>query len=71
MFRLLKNRRVWISIAVIGGLLGVALWPTAATVDVSTLSRGPLVLTIDEEGTTRVRDRFVVSSPLAGRVLRI
>jgi HlyD family secretion protein len=71
MFRLLKNRRVWITIAVIGGLLAVALWPTAVTVDVATLSRGPLIVTIDEEGMTRVRDRFVVSSPLAGRVLRI
>ena len=37
----------------------------------ATVSRGPLVVTIDEEGVTRVRDRFVVSAPLAGRVLRI
>jgi HlyD family secretion protein len=29
------------------------------------------VVTIDEEGTTRVRERFVVSAPVAGRVLRI
>lgn len=71
MFRLLKNRRVWISVAIVGGLLAVALWPKASPVDVSGLSRGPLVVTIDEEGRTRVRDRFVVSSPLAGRVLRI
>jgi len=71
MFRLLKNRRVWIAIAVIGGLLAVALWPRTVTVDVSGLSQGPLVVTIDEEGMTRVRDRFVVSSPLSGRVLRI
>jgi len=27
--------------------------------------------TIDEEGETRVRERFVVSAPVAGRVLRI
>jgi HlyD family secretion protein len=71
MFRLLKNRRVWISVAVVGALLAVALWPKATPVDVSPLSRGPLVVTIDEEGRTRVRDRFVVSAPVAGRVLRI
>ena len=35
------------------------------------VSRGPLVVTVDEEGVTRVRDRFVVSAPYAGRVLRI
>jgi HlyD family secretion protein len=71
MLRLLKNRRVWISVAVVGGLLAVALWPTTAPVDVAVVSRGPLVVTIDEEGMTRVRDRFVVSAPLTGRVLRI
>ena len=71
MLRLLKNRRVWISAAVIGGLLAVALWPTTLAVDVAAVARGPLVVTIDEEGMTRVRDRFVVSAPLTGRVLRI
>jgi HlyD family secretion protein len=30
-----------------------------------------LRVTIDEEGETRVRDRFVVSAPVSGRVLRI
>jgi HlyD family secretion protein len=29
------------------------------------------MVTVDEEGVTRVRDRFVVSSPVSGRVLRI
>jgi HlyD family secretion protein len=40
-------------------------------VDLATVSRGPLVVTVDEEGRTRVRDRFVVAAPVAGRVLRI
>jgi HlyD family secretion protein len=40
-------------------------------VDVAAVSRGPLVVTVDEEGRTRVRDRFVVTAPVAGRVLRI
>src|SRR5262249_47678463 len=60
-----------ISAAVVGGLLAVALWPRAVQVEVGQVTRGPLVVTVDEEGVTRVRDRFVVSSPLAGRVLRI
>jgi HlyD family secretion protein len=30
-----------------------------------------LTITIDEEGKTRVRDRFVISAPVAGRVQRI
>lgn len=71
MFRLLTNRRVLISAAVVGALLTVALWPTTVPVDVETISRGPLVVTIDEEGRTRVRDRFLVSAPLSGRITRI
>ena len=71
MRRLLFNRRVLISVAVVAGLLAVALWPKTVPVEVGTIARGPLVVTVDEEGTTRVRERFVVSSPVAGRVLRI
>jgi HlyD family secretion protein len=52
-------------------ILGVALWPEAVEVDVAYAGRGPLQVTIDEEGETRVRDRFVVSAPVAGRVDRI
>ena len=71
MRRFLLNRRVLIAFAVVGGLLAVALWPKTMLVEVATIARGPLVVTVDEEGTTRVRERFVVSSPVAGRVLRI
>jgi HlyD family secretion protein len=71
MFRLLVNRRVLGFAAVIAGLLAVVLWPTAVQVDVAAVSKGPLVVTVDEEGVTRVRDRFVVSAPVSGRVLRI
>lgn len=71
LFRILGNRRLWVSVLVVGGLVAVALWPETVPVDVATVSRGPLVVTVDEEGRTRVRDRFVVSAPVAGRVLRI
>lgn len=71
MLRLLKNRRVLISAAVVAALVAVAVWPTTVPVELVALSRGPLVVTIDDEGMTRIRERFVVSSPLAGRVLRI
>src|SRR5262249_27762981 len=62
---------LWITVAVIGGLLAMALWPSTLPVDAVAVSRGPLIVTVDEEGTTRVRDRFVVSAPVSGRVLRI
>jgi len=71
MIRFLKDRRLLLSTVVIGGLTAIALWPSAVAVDVAAVSRGPLVVTLDEEGRTRVRDRFVVTAPVAGRVLRI
>jgi HlyD family secretion protein len=71
MRRMLINTRLVTAIAVVGGLLAIALWPRPATVELTAATRGPLVVTVDEEGVTRVRERFVVSSPLTGRVLRI
>ena len=62
--RLLLYRRVLISAAVIAGLLAVALWPRPVPVDLAIVRRGPLVVTVDEEGVTRVRDRFIVSQPV-------
>jgi HlyD family secretion protein len=71
MLRLLKNRRVLGSAAVIAVLVAIVMWPTTIPVDVARVARGPLMVTVDEEGVTRVRDRFIVSAPLSGRVLRI
>jgi HlyD family secretion protein len=71
MLKLLFNRRVLIAIVVVGGLLTLALWPSAVDVDTGTVTRGPMEVTIDEEGQTRVRERYVVSAPVAGRVVRI
>jgi HlyD family secretion protein len=71
MARVLKNGRVLAFALVVGGLLAVALWPSPVPVDVEAATRGPLVVTVDEEGQTRIRHRFVVSAPVTGRVLRI
>ncbi len=71
MWRLVTNRRVLMGAAVVLALLAVALWPQSVAVDVGPVTRGPLVVTIDEEGETRVHDRFVVSAPVSGRVERI
>lgn len=71
MLRILLNRRLWLGVIVVAGLLAVALWPRTVPVDTAVLARGPLRVTIDEEGKTRVRDRFVVAAPVSGRVLRI
>ncbi len=40
-------------------------------VDLTTVSRGPLQLTVDEHGKSRIKQRYVVTAPLAGRLQRI
>lgn len=60
----------------LGGLLLVAaivvgLWPRAVAVEVASVTRGPMVVTVDEEGMTRVKNRYVVSAPVAGQLRRI
>ena len=47
-----------------------ALWPKPVGVDVVVVSAGPMTVTVDEEGKTRIKDVFVVSAPIAGKVLR-
>ena len=47
-----------------------ALWPKPVSVDTAMIARAPLTVTIDEEGKTRIRDVYVVSAPIGGRVLR-
>lgn len=53
------------------GAVGYALRPEVVEVETSTVLRGPMKVTIDEDGVTRVRDRFVVTAPISGRVERI
>ncbi len=69
--RHLRNRKLQAGLALVAALLAVGFWPSAAPVDLAPATRGPLRVTVDEEGETRVRDRFVVSAPVAGRVLRV
>ncbi len=67
----MKNPRLLGAVALVLVILAFALWPSAMEVDVATVVRGEMQVTIDEEGETRVRDRFVVSAPVMGRVERI
>jgi len=52
-------------------LLALAFVPDPVVVDVSEVVRGGLQVTLDEDGETRARDRYVISAPVAGRVTRI
>ena len=66
-----RRRLPVVGALVVIALIVVGLWPRAVPVEVSTVSRGPLIVTVDEEGMTRVRNRYVVSAPVAGQLRRI
>jgi HlyD family secretion protein len=70
----MKLMRKLVPIVAVLGLLAlivIALIPSPIAVDVARVSRGPVMVTIDEEGEARAHDRFVVASPVAGRMRRV
>ncbi|MFZ1468295.1 MAG: efflux RND transporter periplasmic adaptor subunit [Paracoccaceae bacterium] len=69
-----KNSRLWLIFAaavVVGGGLAAAFWPRPTMVDMGQVSHGDMMVTIDEEGRTRVKDAYVVSTPVTGRLERV
>ena len=66
-------RRVVLGIVTVGlaTVIIVARRPAPEAVDTAKAAHGPLLVTVDEEGRTRVRDRYVLVAPAAGRLERI
>jgi HlyD family secretion protein len=46
-------------------------WPQPLLVDIASLAKGPIEVTVDDDGKTHVRHVYTVSAPVAGTVLRI
>ncbi len=67
------TKRILGVVAVIAVLtaLVMAFMPQPVLVETGAVTRGSFQQTIDEDGKTRVRERYVVAAPLAGRLLRI
>jgi len=66
------RRGSWMLAGVIAA--GVMVWafaPRPVEVEKASVTRGPFRKTVDEDGKTRVRDRYVVSAPIPGRLLRV
>lgn len=69
------NRKTYLGIGLAGAaLLALLVWafaPRPIAVESAQASLGPFETTIDEDGRTRLRERYAVSAPLAGRLQRI
>ncbi len=71
MKRILNTILLLLVAAVVVGVLTMWLRPTPTKVDVTAVSREAMTVTVDGEGKTRVRDRYVVAAAVAGRLRRI
>jgi HlyD family secretion protein len=65
----------WIIVSLIAAAVVLAIaygfMPSPVPSEITGALRGPLMVTVEEEGRTRVVDRFVVSAPVAGYMRRI
>jgi HlyD family secretion protein len=61
----------WIGVLVIVGLIVLGLWPKPLPVETAKATVGTLRATVNEEGKTRIKQRYVVSAPVAGQLRRI
>ena len=68
----LKRLTFWGPLALVLALVLAWLFrPGAVPVDLVAVDRGPLTVSVSDEGETRVRDMYVVSAPVPGRMRRI
>jgi HlyD family secretion protein len=62
-------------IAVIAVLIAAAMtwawWPRPVLVEFAAVARRPLEVAVEEEGRTRVKDRYVLYAPVAGYLRRV
>jgi len=67
-----KRRLIWVALLLgMVGLIGASMRPRPVHVDATAVARGPMRVTIDEDGRTQVKRRYVVSAALQGKLLRI
>lgn len=57
--------------AALAAVLAYGFYPAPLEIDTAAAVRGPLRVTIEQEGRTRVVDRYVVAAPVAGYARRI
>ncbi len=66
-------KRVFMALAAVAAVILVALAfrPKPVEVETARVVKGPLQVTVDEDGETRAHDRFTLAAPIAGRLSRI
>ncbi len=69
---MIRSRWVYaLGIAVLLALVVFAVLPQAVSVEVAVVDRGTVRASLVDEGRTRMREVYVVSAPVSGRLLRV
>lgn len=68
---LLRRLVPWLAGCLLLALIGWGLWPKPIVVETGSVVRGPLTVRVSEEGKTRVRNRYIVAAPVAGKMRRV
>ena len=53
------------------GLVWFLLQPKPVAVDFAEVTRGDMMQTVKDDGRTRIRERYIISAPLSGRLVRV
>ncbi len=71
MARVWRKRIAWAALAAgAAALVAYGFWPEPVPVDTAVIARGDVVVTVEDEGVSQVREVYRVSSPVAGTVQR-
>ena len=68
---LIRRSLPWLGGLFLLALVAWGLWPKPVVIETGTVTRGPLTVRVSEEGKTRVRNRYVVAAPVAGKMRRV
>jgi len=69
-----RRRRPWLPYAgavVLVCLIALGLWPKPVPVETAYAEEGAVRATVNEEGKTRIKHRYLVSAPVTGQLRRI
>jgi HlyD family secretion protein len=67
-----QRRIIWLAVLlVIAAAMAYSFRPQPRLVDIAAAHRAPMQVTIQEEGKTRVIDRYVITAPVAGTTCRV
>ncbi len=68
---LIRRLLPWLGSLLLLALVAWGLWPKPVIVETGAVTRGPLTVRVSEEGKTRVRNRYIVAAPVAGKMRRV